>query len=144
MLPRRLISFISRSSSQRQTAGQPLVVFQIGRDQELLRLRAKIISRAGYTVQSMTPEQVHAEIGETADPRVWVFCHTLDFYEIALLAVAIRNSRPEDKLLRVAGLHDTGQIPGLFDELLEPVTGVDKLLRVVGALTRRPSVRKTV
>jgi nucleotidyltransferase/DNA polymerase involved in DNA repair len=144
MLPRRVIPFIHRGSSERQSADRPEVVFQIGRDQELLRLRAKIISHAGYTVQSMTPERVHAEIRETGGPRVWVFCHTLDFYELALSAVAIRNSRPEDKLLRLASLNDTDQAPGLFDELLEPVMGVDELLRVVGALARRPSVRKTV
>jgi hypothetical protein len=144
MLPRRVIPFIDRSNSRRRSADRPQTVFQIGRDQELLRLRAKIISCAGYTVQSMTPDQVPAEIRETRDPRVWVFCHTLDFYELALLAVAIRNRRPGDKLLRLASLNDTGQAPGLFDELLEPILGVDELLRVVAALARRPSVRKTV
>ena len=144
MLPRRVIPFINRSNSRRQSADRPQTVLQIGRDQELLRLRAKIIGCAGYTVQSMTPDQVPAELREARGLRVWVFCHTLDFYELALLAVAIRNSRPEDRLLRLASLNDTGQAPGLFDELLEPVLGVDELLRVVGALARRPSVRKTV
>jgi hypothetical protein len=144
MLPRRVIPFINRSNSGRQSSDRPQTVFQIGRDQELLDLRAKIIRCAGYTVHSMTPDQVPAEIRETSGPRVWVFCHTLGFYEIALLAVAIRNSRPEDKLLRLASLNDTQQAPGLFDELLEPIMGVDELLRVVAALARRPSVRKTV
>jgi len=109
-----------------------------------LRLRAKIISCAGYTVQSLTPDHVPAQVRETGGPRVWVFCHTLDFYELALLAVAIRNSYPEDKLLRLTSLNDTQQAPGLFDELLEPIMGVDELLRVVAALAQRPSVRKTV
>jgi hypothetical protein len=144
MLPRRTIPFINRSQSSRQGTERPQTVLQVGRDQELLRLRAKIISCAGYTVQSMIPDQVPAEVRETSDPRVWVFCHTLDFYELALLAVAIRNSHPEDKLLRLASLNDTRQAPGLFDELLEPVMGVDELLRVVAALSQRPPVRKTV
>jgi hypothetical protein len=144
MLPRRVIPFLYRSNSCRQNADRPQTVFQIGRDQELLRLRAKIISRAGYTVQSMTPDQVPAEVREARGARVWVFCHTLDFYELALLAVAIRNSHPADKLLRLTSLNDVGQAPGLFDELLEPIMGVDELLRVVAALAQRPSVRKTV
>jgi hypothetical protein len=75
---------------------------------------------------------------------VWVFCHTLDFYELALLAVAIRNAHPADKLLRLTSLNDIGQVPGLFDELLEPIMGVDELLRVVAALAQCPIVRKTV
>ena len=92
----------------------------------------------------MTPDQVTREIRETRGPRVWVFCHTLDFYELALLAVAIRNAHPADKLLRLTSLNDIGQAPGLFDELLEPIMGVDELLRVVTALAQPPTVRKTV
>jgi hypothetical protein len=65
MLPRRIIPFINRSKSRRLGTERPRTVLQVGRDQELLRLRAKIISRAGYTVQSMNPEQVPAEIRET-------------------------------------------------------------------------------
>jgi hypothetical protein len=41
-------------------------------------------------------------------------------------------------------LNDIGQVPGLFDELLEPIMGVDELLRVVAALAQCPTVRKTV
>ncbi len=144
MLPRRIIPFIDPSNSRFQDTERPQTIFQVGRDQELLRLRAKIISYAGYTVQSMTPDQAPVEIRETRGPRVWVFCHTLDFYELALLAVGIRNAHPADKLLRLTGLNDTGQAPGLFDGLLEPIMGVDELLRVVAALALRPPVRKTV
>ena len=144
MLPRRVIPFINRSNSHRKDPERPQTILQIGRDQELLRLRAKIISCAGYTVQSMTPDQVTSEIGETRGPRVWVFCHTLDFYELALLAVAIRNAHPADKLLRLTSLNDIGQVPGLFDELLEPIMGVNELLRVVAALAQCPTIRKTV
>ena len=144
MLPRRVIPFISRSNSHRKDPERPQTILQIGRDQELLRLRAKIISCAGYIVQSMTPDQVTREIRETRGPSVWVFCHTLDFYELALLAVAIRNAHPSDKLLRLTSLNDIGQAPGLFDELLEPIMGVDELLRVVAALAQPPTVRKTV
>jgi hypothetical protein len=144
MLPRRVIPFTNRSTSSSQDNDRLQTVLQVGRDQELLRLRAKIISCAGYTVQSMTPDQVPAVIWKTCGPRVWVFCHTLDFYELALLAAAIRHSHPADKLLRLTRLNDTQQVPGLFDELLEPIMGVDELLRVVTALAQHPPARKTV
>jgi hypothetical protein len=137
MLPRKVIPFISRSYPDREYAERPLTILQVGRDQELLHLRAKVIGCAGFTVQSMTPDQVQAEIGKTRGPRVWVFCHTLVFYELALFAVAIRHTHPADKLLRLTGLNDIGQAPGLFDELLEPIRGVDELLRVVAALAQR-------
>ncbi len=144
MLQRRPIPFINRSNSRRKGTERLQTVLQVGQDQELLRLRAKIISCAGYTVHSMTPDQVQAEICGAPGPRVWVFCHTLNFYELVLLAVAIRNSHPADKLLRLASLNDTQQVPGLFDEHLEPIMGIDELLRVLAVLAQRPPVRKTV
>jgi hypothetical protein len=140
----RIIPFMSRSNSSRQHTRRPQAVLQVGRDQELLRLRAKIISCAGYTVHSMTPDQVLAEVQRGPSPRVWVFCHTFDFYEVALLAVAIRNARPEDKLLRLQSLNDTGQAAELFDELLDPIMGVDELLRAVATLAQPPPARETV
>ena len=90
----------------------------------------------------MTPEETTAEVRRARGGQVWVFCHTLEFYELALLAVAIRSSWPEDKLLRLSGLNDVGQAPGLFDELLEPVKSVDDLLRAVAELATQSSVRK--
>jgi hypothetical protein len=135
MLPGRVIPFTDSGGAQR-----PQIVIQIGRDRELLRLRAKVISTAGYTVHSMTPDETTAEIRRARGGQVWVFCHTLEFYELALLAVAIRCSWPEDKLLRLSGLNDVGQAPGLFDELLEPVKSVDDLLRAVAELaTQSPA-----
>jgi hypothetical protein len=111
-------------------------VVQIGRDEELLRLRAKVLSAAGYTVYSMAPDEATAELKKTRGACVWVFCHTLEFYELALLAVAIRKERSTDKLLRLTGLNDIRQVPVLFDELLEPVKGVDDLLRAVADLAK--------
>jgi hypothetical protein len=137
MLPGRVIPFLVPVDQPSAGAEQPNIVVQIGRDEELLRLRAKVISSAGYTVHSMTPDQATGELKKAQGPRVWVFCHTLEFYELALLAVAIRRERPADKLLRLTGLNDIRQVPGLFDELLEPVKGVDDLLRTVADLARQ-------
>jgi hypothetical protein len=137
MLPGRVIPFLVPVDPPSGSAEQPNIVVQIGRDEELLRLRAKVISSAGYTVHSMTPDQATGELKKAQGVRVWVFCHTLEFYELALLAVAIRRERPTDKLLRLTGLNDIRQVPGLFDELLEPVKGVDDLLRMVADLARQ-------
>lgn len=136
MLPGRVIPFLIPGDHPCPAADQPNIVVQIGRDEELLRLRAMVISSAGYTVHSMTPDQATAELRKTDGVRVWVFCHTLEFYELALLAIAIRKQRPADKLLRLTGLNDIRQVPGLFDELLEPVKGVDDLLRMVADLAK--------
>jgi hypothetical protein len=137
MLPGRVIPFLVPVDPLSAGAEQPNIVVQIGRDEELLRLRAMVISSAGYTVHSMTPDQATGELKRGQGVRVWVFCHTLEFYELALLAVAIRRERPADKLLRLTGLNDIRQVPGLFDELLEPVKGVDDLLRMVADLARQ-------
>jgi hypothetical protein len=137
-----VIPFTDSGDRHRQGAERPQVVIQIGRDRELLRLRAKVISSAGYTVHTMTPEEATAEIRKARGGQVWVFCHTLEFYELALLAVAIRSSWPEDKLLRLIGLNDIGLAPGLFAELLEPVKGVDDLLRAVAELATQTSISK--
>jgi hypothetical protein len=115
---------------------RPNLVVQIGRDEELLRLRAMVLSAAGYTVHSLTPDQTTEELKKARGVRVWVFCHTLEFYELALLALAIRKERPTDKLLRLSGLNDIRQVPGLFDELLEPAKGVDDLLRMIADLAK--------
>ena len=137
MLSGRVIPFAEPSEPHSRIAQRPQIVVQIGRDTELLRLRAQIISSAGYTVHSMTPDQAAGEVRKEREAQVWVFCHTLEFYELALLAVAIRSSRPADKLLRLTGLDDIGQMPGLFDGLLEPVRSVDDLLRTIGELATR-------
>jgi hypothetical protein len=84
----------------------------------------------------MTPDQVTAELKKPQGTRVWVLCHTLEFYELALLAVTIRKARPADKLLHLTGLNENRQMAGLFDELLEPVEGVDDLLRAVADLAK--------
>jgi hypothetical protein len=137
VLQGRVIPFLRPYHPPCHAPGLPNMVVQIGRDVELLRLRARVISSAGYTVHSMTPDEAAAELRKARAAQLWVFCHTLEFYELALLAVSIRRSRPGDKLLRLTGLNDVRQAPGLFDELLEPVNGVDDLLRMVADLVEQ-------
>jgi hypothetical protein len=141
MLPRRVIPFAEPSEKVSPGPVRPQLV-QVGRDRELLRLRAKIIHSAGYTVHSIFPGEATATIRKVSGGRVWVFCHTLEFYELALLAVGIRHSCPADKLLRLTGLNDIQQPQGLFDEWLDSVRGVDELLHVVGRLVEPPALSR--
>ena len=139
MLSGRVIPFSLPLVPPCSAVEQANVVVQIGRDEELLQLRAKVMSSAGLTVTSMTPDRAPGELKRIQGARVWVFCHTLEFYELALLAVAIRKERPTDKMLRLTGLNHLKQVPGLFDEVLEPVVGVDELLKVVAELAKPQS-----
>ena len=133
----KVVPFARPDASSRPTNGLVKVVAQIGRDHELLRLRAMVMRSAGYIVHSMTLDEAAKEVRSARLAQVWVFCHTLEFYELAPLAAAIRMARPTDKLLRLTALNDVGQVPGLFDAWLEPVTGVDDLLRTVDGLANQ-------
>jgi hypothetical protein len=69
MLPRRVIPFTEPSEKVSPGAARPQLV-QIGRDRELLRLRAKIIHSAGYTVHSIFPDEATAAVRKTLGGRV--------------------------------------------------------------------------
>lgn len=137
MLPGRVIPFTEQSHLYSEIPRQPPIVVLVGRDPELLRLRARVINAAGYFVHFITPDQATVELRGVRSPQVWVFCQTLEFYEPAVLAAAIRRNSPQHKLVRLTGFHDIGQAIGLFDEVLEPVSGVDDLLRVIGDLAKQ-------
>jgi hypothetical protein len=136
-LPGRVVSISSRDASSQPTSGLVKVVAQIGRDNELLRLRAMVMCSAGYIVHSMSLDEAVKEVRNARLAQVWVFCHTLEFYDLVRLAVAIRIARPTDKLLRLTALNDVGQVSGLFDASLDPVTGVNDLLRAVDGLAKQ-------
>jgi hypothetical protein len=139
MLPGKVIPFADPSQKISPRGALSQIVVQIGRDRELLRLRAKVIRTAGYTVHSISPDEAIADVLKLSGGKVWVFCHTLEVYELALLAVAVRNSCPSDRLLRLTGLDYIQQPKELFDDLLAAVHGVDELLqgidRLAGQLT---------
>ena len=99
MLPGRVIPFDDPNDPHSQVTGRPQRVVQIGRDPELLRLRARIIGSAGYAVHSMAPDEATAELRTARAAQIWVFCHTLEFYELALLAVGAHGQRVVGELL---------------------------------------------
>lgn len=139
MLQGRLLPFTDTCLPHDRLTRPLQRVVQIGRDEELLRLRAKLIDSAGFTVLSLSPDEAPAEVRRGLRSKVWLFCHTLEIYELAVLAAAVRNQCPGDKLLRMTGLDDIAERSGLFDELIKPLDGVDDLLRAVTDLARQAS-----
>lgn len=143
MMPGRVIPFAEPNGNT--PMGQIWLqnsVVQIGRDQELLRLRAKVIHNAGFCVHSLVPDELTVHLPKAPGGQVWVFCHTLQDYEPALLATTIRSNRPSAKLLRLAGLHDAEQAQVFFDEWLEPTEGVDELLLAISRLMKQSAATK--
>jgi hypothetical protein len=136
----RFVPFAEPAGPRSLAADAPYQIVQVGRDRELLHLRGRIISAAGYSVVSLAPSEATEEIPRARDATVWLFCHTLEFYELSPLAVSIRRRRRHDKLLRLAGLDDVGLPPGVFDGLLDPLEGVDDLLQMVASLAKQATV----
>ena len=133
----RVIPFLSALDRSHQATGEDDLIVQVGRDKELCRLRGRVISSAGFQVRSVSPEELARELQSPRDARVWLFCHTLEFYEHEVLAAAVRRSRPSAKLLRLKGIHPVGSMTELFDQSLEASESVDTLLWVVSCLARR-------
>ena len=109
-------------------------IIQLGRDQNLLALRARVIESSGASVHSIAPEEAETELANTQMPKIWIFCHTLEFREFVSLATRVRRERPTDKLLRLNGLDEARSSKDLVDRWLEPVSTVEDLLRMVADL----------
>ncbi len=132
-----VIPFVKSLECPLQAPGVSQLVLQVSRDQELARLRAKVIGAAGFSVRSLLPEEIGPEFQANYGERVWVFCHTLETYEHAALAMSVRRRWPAAKLLRLNGMSDFAQAAGLFDYSLEASDTIDTLLRVIADLAQR-------
>ena len=131
MIPGRVIPFSQQSDRCQTSARTLLSIVQVSGDRELSRLREKVLVSAGHSVLSIRPDELAAASTVSREPRVWIFCHTIEFYELASMAVTVRRMRPADKLLLLTGLNDTGQVPIAFDGRLDPVAGLTGLLQTV-------------
>jgi hypothetical protein len=132
-----VIPFVKSLEYPMQAPGFSELVVQVSRDQELARLRGKVMGAAGFSVRSLLPEDIAPELQANYGDRVWVLCHTLETYEHAALAVTIRRKWPAARLLRLNGISHFDQAAGLFDYSLEASDTIDTLLRVIADLARR-------
>lgn len=108
-------------------------VISVGRNEELLRLREGLLSSGGRFVQSMSPEQAETE-AHSAEAHVWIFCSSVELFQIVLLACNIRRYSPQSKLLLFEDLRPVGFEYALFHKVLKSADGPNALLTAIGEM----------
>lgn len=112
----------------------PLTIFSVGRDQELLRQRERIIAaRSDLRVRSMTPEEAEAPARGTT-PHLWIFCDSIEIAKLVYLACSIRRYSPNSRLLRLKGALQSSFEDSLFHWILPASEGIDPFLQAVNTL----------
>lgn len=135
LAPINLLNFKSRSSSElgQCLASRPMEIVSVGRDQELLRLREKLLSGLGSCIQSMLPESAE-EKARSERCRLWLFCNTIELGELVYLATSIRRYSPGSRLVLIEGVRPVRFESVLFDRILRASDSVDTLLAAVSGL----------
>lgn len=105
-------------------------VYSVGRDQVLLHLRQHAMDEAAIPARTLTPEQAEAFIHD-AQPRLWIFCASIDTASLVYLSSSIRRYSPESRLLLVEYGLASGSEAALFHRLLHGMREVGELIRVV-------------
>jgi hypothetical protein len=82
MLPGRVLPFVEPVDPYSQATERFRIIVQVGRDQELLRLRATVIRSAGHSVHSVTPDEAVAEVRKHALPRFGSFATRSGFMSL--------------------------------------------------------------
>jgi hypothetical protein len=121
-----------QSQANPRVAGLPVV--SVGRDPVLLRLREQILSEANVAVLSLSPEEAEPE-ARMSQPRLWVFCSTVEFTQLIYLACNVRCFSPESRLLLLQGMRPVGSEARLFHRILDPEESIDNMLRIIIRLT---------
>lgn len=112
----------------------PLSIFSVGRDQELLRQRERIIAaRSDLRVRSLTPEEAEDPARGTT-PHLWIFCNSIEVAKLVYLACSIRRYSPDSRLLRLKGALQNSFEDSLFHWVLPASEGIDSFLKAVSTL----------
>ena len=113
----------------------PRTIICVGRNPEILRRRQEMISsQLSLAVHSVTPEEADAWSART-EPRLWVFCHTVELPRLAYLACRVLRFSPESRLILLEGDQRIGFESSLFHLVLRPSDGVKRFLDAVSALS---------
>jgi hypothetical protein len=112
---------------------KPSEIISVGRNEELLRLREKLLSRTGLRVHSMQPEAAETQ-ARSPESRVWVFCSTVETEELIFLASSVHRYSPPSRLLLIEGIHPVRLEASLVDRVLRASDGDDTLLAFVSRL----------
>lgn len=113
----------------------PRSVISVGRNPELLRLRQEIISsNSKLSVHSMTPDEADPWSARN-EPRLWVFCHTVELPRLVYLACRVLRFSPESRMILLEGRQRIGFESSLFHLVLRPADGVEGFLDAVTNLS---------
>lgn len=112
---------------------KPSEIVSVGRNEDLLRLREKLLSRIGLRVRSMQPEEAETQI-QSPESRVWVFCNTIEVEEFIFLASSVHRYSPPSRLLLIEGDHPVRLEASLVDRVFHATDGLDTLLAFVSRL----------
>jgi hypothetical protein len=111
-----------------------LAVISVGRDEELLELRKQILTEVGVDVRSVSPERAEG-YARSSQPRLWIFCSSVELSSLIYLASSVRRYSPQSKLVLLSGLNSAKFEAPLFHRILSPFTGIDVFLKTVDELS---------
>jgi len=105
-------------------------IISVGRDKSVLSRRQSTLESLGILVQSMTPEQAAAFVRQP-EPRLWIFCGTVETATLIYLAAAIRRYSPRSRLLFIEGPDPAGPESALFHQVVSAGAAHESLVSVV-------------
>lgn len=112
----------------------PLAIISVGRDPEVLRRRECILgSQSELSVRSVMPEEAE-KWARSPEPRLWIFCSSIELPRLVHLACTIRRYSPASRLLLMVGSRPPGFEVSLFHKAVPPLEGPDFLLNTVSRL----------
>lgn len=112
----------------------PLEVYLVGRDREILRRREGLIRNCSQLqVRSLSSEQAEKFVRDQ-EARLWIFCHTVDLGRLVHLACCVRRHSPASRLVLLEGRREAGFEASLFHQIVPALRGSDSLIDAVSHL----------
>jgi hypothetical protein len=106
----------------------------VGRDKALLQSREEIIlSRSDLRIRTLTPEDAEAP-ARAADPRVWIFCSSIELPKVVYLACSVRRYSPASRLLLIKKADRPAFEDSLFHRATSAGEGIESFLDAISCL----------
>ncbi|MGC2635587.1 MAG: hypothetical protein WA294_00300 [Acidobacteriaceae bacterium] len=100
----------------------------------LLQSREEIIlSRSDLRIRTLTPEDAETPARDT-DPRVWIFCSSIELPKVVYLACSIRRYSPASRLLLIKKVERPAFEDSLFHRVIPAAEGIDSFLDAISSL----------
>lgn len=112
----------------------PRAICLVGRDREILRRRESAIAgRSQLSVRSLSPEEAEKLVRDE-EPRLWIFCHSIDLGRQVHLACCVRRHSPASRLVLMRGRREPGFEATLFHQIVPALDGPGSLIDAVSHL----------